>query len=52
MRINFVGILLKKSIPNWVNYNLFGEGVLVAIIDSGIDYFHPDFIIIIMQLKV
>lgn len=22
---------------------LFGEGVLVAVIDSGIDYFHPDF---------
>jgi len=26
------------------NYNLFGEGVLVAVIDSGIDYSHPDFI--------
>lgn len=25
------------------NVNLFGEGVLVAIIDSGIDYSHPDF---------
>ncbi|MDF2943087.1 MAG: hypothetical protein K0S01_1945 [Herbinix sp.] len=25
------------------NYNLFGQGVLVAIIDSGIDYSHPDF---------
>ncbi|MDF2543217.1 MAG: hypothetical protein K0S47_2935 [Herbinix sp.] len=25
------------------NYNLFGEGVLVAVIDSGIDYSHPDF---------
>lgn len=25
-------------------FNLFGEGVLVAIIDSGIDYAHPDFI--------
>ena len=25
------------------NYNLFGAGVLVAIIDSGIDYPHPDF---------
>lgn len=24
-------------------YNLFGEGVLVAVIDSGVDYFHPDF---------
>ncbi|MDO4321642.1 MAG: S8 family peptidase [Lachnospiraceae bacterium] len=24
-------------------YGLFGEGVLVAVIDSGIDYFHPDF---------
>lgn len=23
--------------------NLFGNGVLVAILDSGIDYFHPDF---------
>lgn len=25
------------------NYNLFGEGILVAMIDSGIDYSHPDF---------
>lgn len=25
------------------NYNLFGEGIIVAIIDSGIDYSHPDF---------
>lgn len=25
-------------------FNLFGEGVYVAIIDSGIDYSHPDFI--------
>lgn len=25
------------------NYSLFGEGVLVAVIDSGIDYSHPDF---------
>ena len=24
-------------------YNLFGNGVLVAVIDSGIDYSHPDF---------
>ncbi len=24
-------------------YNLFGAGVLVAVIDSGVDYFHPDF---------
>ncbi len=24
-------------------YNLFGEGVIVAVIDSGIDYSHPDF---------
>jgi minor extracellular serine protease Vpr len=24
-------------------YNLFGNGVIVAIIDSGIDYSHPDF---------
>ncbi|HWT73284.1 MAG TPA: S8 family peptidase [Mobilitalea sp.] len=25
------------------NYNLFGQGTYVAIIDSGIDYSHPDF---------
>ncbi|MDF2941799.1 MAG: hypothetical protein K0S01_657 [Herbinix sp.] len=25
------------------NYNLFGEGVLIAVIDSGIDYSHIDF---------
>jgi len=24
-------------------YSLFGEGVLIAVIDSGIDYSHPDF---------
>lgn len=24
-------------------YNLKGQGVLVAVIDSGVDYFHPDF---------
>ena len=24
-------------------YSLFGRGVLVAVIDSGVDYFHPDF---------
>lgn len=30
--------------PVWSNpYNLSGEGVIVAIIDSGIDYRHPDF---------
>lgn len=30
--------------PVWDNpYNLSGKGVLVAIIDSGIDYTHPDF---------
>ncbi len=25
------------------NFNLFGQGVLIAVIDSGIDYSHPDF---------
>ena len=30
--------------PIWNNpYNLTGKGVLVAVIDSGIDYNHPDF---------
>ncbi|MCC8068065.1 MAG: S8 family serine peptidase, partial [Clostridiales bacterium] len=24
-------------------FDLYGEGVLVAVIDSGVDYFHPDF---------
>lgn len=24
-------------------YDLFGQGILVAILDSGVDYFHPDF---------
>ena len=24
-------------------YDLFGQGILVAVIDSGVDYFHPDF---------
>ena len=24
-------------------YHLFGQGILVAVIDSGVDYFHPDF---------
>lgn len=26
-----------------ISGGLFGEGVLVAVIDSGVDYFHPDF---------
>ena len=25
------------------DFNLFGEGVIIAVIDSGIDYSHPDF---------
>lgn len=29
--------------PNPERNNLFGSGILVAIIDSGIDYTHPDF---------
>ncbi len=29
--------------PNPERNNLFGSGVLIAIIDSGIDYAHPDF---------
>ncbi len=29
--------------PNPERNNLFGSGILVAIIDSGIDYAHPDF---------
>ncbi len=26
-----------------VPYDLFGAGVLIAVIDSGVDYYHPDF---------
>lgn len=29
--------------PNPAKNNLFGSGILIAIIDSGIDYAHPDF---------
>lgn len=32
------------SVKNSENYNLTGQGVLIAIIDSGIDYTHIDFI--------
>lgn len=26
-----------------LEFNLMGQGILVAVIDSGVDYFHPDF---------
>lgn len=35
-----------QSIPNQTSHsalNLSGQGILVAIVDSGIDYMHPDF---------
>lgn len=32
------------SVRNSSNYDLTGEGVIIGIIDSGIDYTHPDFI--------
>ncbi|WP_331476356.1 bile acid germinant receptor pseudoprotease CspC [Terrisporobacter petrolearius] len=41
-----VNTLDASGISNFINpyANLTGEGILVAIIDSGIDYLHPDFI--------
>ncbi len=33
-----------RVVQNDGKYNLLGEGVLIAILDSGIDYTHPDFI--------
>ncbi|WP_312286052.1 bile acid germinant receptor pseudoprotease CspC [Terrisporobacter sp.] len=41
-----VDILTASGISTFNNpyVNLTGEGILVAIIDSGIDYLHPDFI--------
>lgn len=32
-----------RSVQSPAEYNLTGKGVIVAIIDSGIDYTHPDF---------
>lgn len=41
-----VDILTASGISTFNNpyVNLTGEGILVAIIDSGVDYLHPDFI--------
>ena len=36
----------------WSQYNINGSGVLVAVIDTGLDYFHPDIISHIWQPTV
>ncbi len=42
-RNNEIGIPLIGAPPVWQNLNLRGEGVKVAIIDTGIDYTHANF---------
>lgn len=42
-RVSCITPLQVSGVPSGDNINLFGKGCLVAILDSGIDYFHPDF---------